>query len=70
VNIDLVVDAHRFLLRVRDDGIGIQSPAVGNGLRNMSQRATALGGSCKITRSSADGGVQIEWQIPVGETQT
>jgi two-component system sensor histidine kinase DevS len=68
VNIDLVVDAHRFLLRVRDDGIGIRSPAVGNGLRNMLQRATALGGTCKITRSSADGGVQIEWQIPVGET--
>jgi signal transduction histidine kinase len=70
VNIDLVADARRILLRVRDDGIGIQSPAIGNGLRNMSERATALGGSCEVTRSSAAGGVQIEWQIPVGETTT
>jgi two-component system, NarL family, sensor histidine kinase DevS len=70
VNIDLVADARRIMLRVRDDGIGIQSPAIGNGLRNMSERATALGGSCEVTRSSAAGGVQIEWQIPVGETTT
>jgi signal transduction histidine kinase len=37
-------------------------------VRNMSERATSLGGSCEITRSSAAGGVQIEWQIPVGDT--
>jgi two-component system, NarL family, sensor histidine kinase DevS len=68
VNIDLVADARRILLRVRDDGIGIQSPAIGNGVRNMSERATALGGSCEVTRASAAGGVQIEWHIPVGES--
>jgi len=67
VNIDLVVDAHQVLLRVRDNGIGIKNPAVGNGLRNISERATALGGSCEVTRASAAGGVQIEWRISVGE---
>ena len=64
VDIELVVDAHEVLLRVRDDGIGIDSSGEGSGLRNMSERAIAFGGSCTITRSSSAGGTDIEWRVP------
>ena len=40
VNIELVVDAHEVLLRVRDDGIGIDRSGEGSGLRNMNERAS------------------------------
>ena len=64
VNIELVVDAHEVLLRVRDDGIGIDRSGEGSGLRNMNERAVAFGGSCQITRSSSGGGTNIEWRVP------
>jgi PAS domain S-box-containing protein len=66
VNIELVVNANEAFLRVRDDGIGIGSPGEGSGLRNMRERATAFGGSCEITRPSAEGGTYIEWRVPLG----
>jgi PAS domain S-box-containing protein len=65
VNLELVVDAHEVILRVRDDGAGIESSGEGSGLRNMDERAIALGGSCRITPSSATGGTLIEWRVPI-----
>jgi signal transduction histidine kinase len=65
VNIELVADPSHVSLRVRDDGIGMDGPGEGNGLRNMNERAIAFGGSCEINRSSAAGGTSIEWSVPV-----
>ncbi len=65
VSIELVADASRVSLRVRDDGVGIDGPGEGNGFRNMHERAMAFGGSCEINRSSAAGGTSIQWRVPV-----
>ena len=65
VSIELVADANRVSLCVRDDGVGIDVPGEGNGLRNMNERAIAFGGRCEINRSSAAGGTSIRWSVPV-----
>ena len=65
VNIELVVDANHVSLCVGDDGVGIDSPGEGSGLRNMKDRAIAFGGSCEIDRASAAGGTRIQWRVPV-----
>ena len=65
VNIELVVDGNHVSLCIRDDGVGIDNPGEGNGLRNMNERAIAFGGSCEINRSSAAGGTNIQWRVPV-----
>jgi two-component system, NarL family, sensor histidine kinase DevS len=65
VNIELVVDTDHVFLCIRDNGVGIDSPGEGNGLRNMHQRAIAFGGSCEISQSSAAGGTHIQWRVPV-----
>lgn len=52
-------------LVVADDGVGIASDApVGAGLRNMGDRANALGGSCTISRGER-AGTRVEWRVPV-----
>jgi len=51
-------------LRVVDDGIGLGADSSGgNGLRNLSQRATKLGGRC-VLHAVADCGTVLEWQVP------
>jgi PAS domain S-box-containing protein len=65
VKIELVADPGHVSLRVLDDGVGTDSRDEGNGVRNMNERAIALGGSCDINRSSASGGTSIEWIVPV-----
>jgi two-component system, NarL family, sensor histidine kinase DevS len=67
VSIELVADAQRVLLRVTDDGVGIGHSGAGNGLRNMKERAIALGGSFEIGTLPAGGGTQIVWQVPAGD---
>jgi two-component system, NarL family, sensor histidine kinase DevS len=68
VNIELVADANHVSLCVGDDGVGIDSPGEGNGLRNMNERAIAFGGSCEIDRASDAGGTRIQWRVPVDGT--
>ncbi|MCW2942720.1 MAG: histidine kinase, partial [Actinomycetia bacterium] len=50
--------------RVEDDGIGIPSGGRRSGLRNMADRAEALGGSFS-TRGGAEGGTVLIWRVPV-----
>jgi two-component system, NarL family, sensor histidine kinase DevS len=66
VSIEVVVDDQHVLLRVEDDGVGFDGPGVGNGLRNMTERAVASGGGCEILASSTGRGTQIVWRAPVG----
>jgi len=35
----------------------------GNGLRNMSERAHAFGGTCTVTPASEKGGTVVDWRI-------
>jgi PAS domain S-box-containing protein len=63
VSIVLVVEAGEVVLHVRDDGVGVDHPGVGNGLRNMHERAAALGGSCSVTSASRGSGTFVEWRV-------
>jgi signal transduction histidine kinase len=49
---------------VVDDGIGIaEGPSAGEGLRNMSTRASNLGGRCTVSRRHPTGTL-VEWRVP------
>lgn len=62
--VDVELDVRGDLeLLVRDDGVGL--PALGrrSGLRNVADRATALGGSFSAT---AGPGTELRWRVPLG----
>ena len=62
VLLDPVADA--VLLRVRDDGIGMNGSFPGGGMRGMRERAVAVGATLE-TRSGTGGGAEITMRIPV-----
>jgi signal transduction histidine kinase len=52
-------------LRVTDDGKGISPDAPRSGLRNMAERAEALGGTCSV-ESEPGQGTSVTWRVPAG----
>lgn len=50
-------------LTVRDDGAGLGPSSGGNGLRNISERATLLGGQCTVD-SEPGRGTTVRWTVP------
>ena len=67
VAVSVVSDDNSILLRVVDNGVGITDAgalAGGRGLGNMSERADALRGSCRISEN-AGGGTVVEWTVPL-----
>ena len=59
------VDNEWLVLRLVDDGQGVSdSPTAGSGLRNISQRATELGGVADI-RARSPRGTIVEWRVPL-----
>ncbi|MTD58319.1 sensor histidine kinase [Amycolatopsis pithecellobii] len=54
-----------FSLRVKDNGRNPGTPTPGNGLRGMSERAAALGGS--VRAAPVDGGFEVRAELPVKE---
>lgn len=64
-SVDVVLSAAGdTVLTVLDDGVGpSDGPTAGHGLRNMSDRARAFGGTCFLTRR-ATGGSRLEWRVP------
>ncbi|WP_393916197.1 sensor histidine kinase [Halostreptopolyspora alba] len=61
-HVSVSVDA-RLTLRVADDGIGISGHRPGSGLRNMVERARALGGECAVEPGET-GGTVLRWVVP------
>jgi signal transduction histidine kinase len=67
--VEVMIDASGdfLVLRVTDDGSGIPAASdltmTGQGLRNMHDRAVALGGSCEIAANDS-GGTRVFWQVP------
>ena len=51
-------------LTVRDDGVGIAPGGRRSGLRNLEQRAAALGGSL-VAGPTQGGGTELRWQVPL-----
>jgi signal transduction histidine kinase len=54
------------VLTIEDDGIGfdVRSDKVGNGLRNMRERATAMGGSLRVS-SKVGKGTTLRFNFPI-----
>ena len=53
------------VLRVTDDGIGMNGSFPGGGQRGMRERAVAVGATLE-TRPGADGGTEVAMRIPRG----
>ncbi|WP_236594317.1 sensor histidine kinase [Saccharothrix sp. 6-C] len=51
-------------ISVVDDGVGLPPRVARSGLRNLEQRATALGGTCSVT-GEPGGGTRLTWQVPL-----
>jgi signal transduction histidine kinase len=54
------------VLTIEDDGVGftVRSKSAGNGLRNMRERATAMGGSLRVL-SKAGKGTSLRFSFPI-----
>ncbi|MEU6370113.1 GAF domain-containing protein, partial [Streptomyces sp. NPDC046931] len=52
-------------LMVTDDGCGIPEGAVRSGLKNMEERALALGGTLTVGGHRGGGGTRLVWRVPV-----
>lgn len=64
-DVRITVDEGQVVLVVTDDGRGIAADAQpGHGLRNLAERADAMGGKCTITSAPGEG-TTVEWQVPV-----
>ncbi len=59
-----VTAADELVLVVRDDGVGITPGGRRSGLRNLEDRAVALGGSMVIRRAEG-GGTEMIWRVPL-----
>jgi signal transduction histidine kinase len=63
-----VAVAEELVLTVKDDGVGIAPGGRRSGLRNLEQRAAALGGSLRINVPEG-GGTELVWRVPLPETE-
>ena len=63
--VEIIVESgENVCLTVLDDGRGIpEAVTFGNGIRNLTERATMLGGRCHIG-ARPGGGTTLEWQVP------
>ncbi len=64
VRLEVQADAKQLRVSIRDNGVGIHGAGTGNGMRNMSERASALGGRCEIITPEG-GGTRIDWSVPL-----
>jgi len=68
VTVDLLSEDHRLVLSIQDNGVGFDpqmvEPTAGQGLRNMAERARALGGTFSV-KSRQGSGTEIAVQIPL-----
>ena len=64
VRVSLGPAAGDVLLRVSDDGIGMNGSFPGGGMRGMRERAVAVGATLE-TRPGAGGGTEVSMRIPV-----
>jgi two-component system sensor histidine kinase DevS len=64
-SVEIVVEhGDSVTLRVTDNGRGMPAEiSAGNGVRNITDRAAKLGGTCRLS-SQPDGGTVLEWQVP------
>jgi two-component system sensor histidine kinase UhpB len=64
VKVSLAPAGANILLRVADDGVGLDGSFPGGGLRGMRERAVSIGATLE-TRPNAGGGVEVLLRVPV-----
>ena len=68
VTVRLLSQDHRLILSIQDNGVGFDpqmvEPTAGQGLRNMAERARALGGAFSVKKGQGSG-TEISVQIPM-----
>ncbi|WP_328392539.1 GAF domain-containing protein [Streptomyces sp. NBC_00390] len=64
VDVHLVVTAEQLTLTVTDDGVGIPPGAGRSGLKNINERARAMGGTLDVGPGPR-GGTQLVWRVPL-----
>ncbi|MDB4500960.1 ATP-binding protein, partial [Akkermansiaceae bacterium] len=77
VRVSLEPEPRLFSLKVQDDGSGINPdtpadpdrPTAGNGMANMKERMTEIGGSCQF-KSSPEEGTLIDFRVPYSAETT
>ncbi|MFE2138579.1 sensor histidine kinase, partial [Streptomyces sp. NPDC059466] len=70
VDVRLRCDGGELTLTVTDDGRGVPRGAVRSGLRNLEERAVALGGSLTLGEGPEDGGTRLVWRVPVARADS
>jgi two-component system, NarL family, sensor histidine kinase DevS len=66
VEVEVAVVAGHIRLRIVDDGIGVDPDAPpGFGLRNLRERAEALGGRCEVRLRRGSSGTDLVWEVPL-----
>ncbi|GAA3039298.1 two-component system sensor histidine kinase [Streptomyces glomeratus] len=69
VDVHLRLAAGALTLTVADDGCGVPQGARRSGLRNLEERAVALGGSLTVGERREGGGTRLVWHVPVWPEQ-
>ena len=62
--VDIVEDRHRLVVTVADDGGGGADPARGSGLRGLSDRLAAIGGTLTVTSPPGHGTI-VRAELPL-----
>jgi signal transduction histidine kinase len=67
VDVEVAVENGRVRVTVDDDGAGFDQDTVerGHGLRNLEDRAAAVGGEFSVS-ARPEGGTRLEWSAPLG----
>jgi signal transduction histidine kinase len=67
--VEIIVTGEDVTARVSDDGVGITSAASQSGLRNLRERAAALGGAVRLESNHPHGTV-LELRAPLHAPST
>ncbi|MGW9024010.1 GAF domain-containing protein [Streptomyces sp. NPDC055722] len=65
VDVHLRLLGGELTLTVADDGCGVPENAARSGLRNLEERAVALGGTLTVGERREGGGTRLVWRVPV-----
>lgn len=65
----IVLEGGVLVVMVSDDGVGVAEGGRRSGLRNLAERAEALGGGLSVSPRPDGGGTLLGWRIPIGPTQ-
>ncbi|MGW4788121.1 GAF domain-containing protein [Streptomyces sp. NPDC004230] len=65
VDVHLRFAGGELTLTVADDGCGVPQGVARSGLRNLEERANALGGTLTVGERADGGGTRLVWRVPV-----